>query len=113
VENFWEIIVSNIRYSDWSTILNWGWYVFIIDIPRFLILEIIVLFVTFRNRFLSKEKWERAHTRMMNENPLITVLVALQTIRKLSEDLLRKKDLSLNSYAPKSVAEKHLQPISV
>ncbi|SEM33285.1 Glycosyltransferase, catalytic subunit of cellulose synthase and poly-beta-1,6-N-acetylglucosamine synthase [Chryseobacterium taichungense] len=75
MENFWEIIYSNLKYSDWSTILNWGWYVFIIDIPRFLILEIIVLFVTFRKRFINEDKWKLAHGKLMREFPLVTVLV--------------------------------------
>ncbi|WP_346985196.1 glycosyltransferase family 2 protein [Chryseobacterium sp. POE27] len=75
MDSFWEIIYSNLRYSDWSTILNWGWYVFIIDIPRFLVLEIIVLFVTFRKRFLAKDEWQLARKKLMNEFPLITVLV--------------------------------------
>ncbi len=67
MDSFWEIIYSNLRYSDWSTILNWGWYVFIIDIPRFLVLEIIVLFVTFRKRFLAKDEWQLARKKLMNE----------------------------------------------
>lgn len=75
MESFWEIIYSNLRYSDWSTILNWGWYVFIIDIPRFLILEVVVLFVTFRKRFINEDIWILAKKKLLREFPLVTVLV--------------------------------------
>ncbi|SDH86542.1 Glycosyltransferase, catalytic subunit of cellulose synthase and poly-beta-1,6-N-acetylglucosamine synthase [Chryseobacterium taeanense] len=75
MESFWEIIFSNLRFSNWPKILNWGWYVFIIDIPRFLILEVVVLFATFRKRFLNHDKWKQANKKLMTELPLVTVLV--------------------------------------
>ncbi|MDQ0592940.1 biofilm PGA synthesis N-glycosyltransferase PgaC [Chryseobacterium ginsenosidimutans] len=75
MNNLWEMIFSNLQYSDWNKILNWGWYVFLIDIPRFLILEIIVLFVSIRNRYTNKDKWKTGREKLMKEFPLVTVLV--------------------------------------
>ncbi|WP_162143029.1 glycosyltransferase family 2 protein [Chryseobacterium gregarium] len=69
------MIFSNLQYSDWNKILNWGWYVFLIDIPRFLILEIIVLFVSIRNRYTNKDEWKAGREKLMKEFPLVTVLV--------------------------------------
>ncbi|MCJ8152246.1 glycosyltransferase [Chryseobacterium sp. SSA4.19] len=75
MDSLWEMIFSNLQYSDWNKILNWGWYVFIIDVPRFLILEIIVLFVSLRNRFTNQGEWRTAREKLMKEFPLVTILV--------------------------------------
>lgn len=60
---------------DWQTIMKWGWFIFIIEIPRFVILEGVVLIWSQIKRKMTKQKWEKAHQLLLLENPLVTVLV--------------------------------------
>jgi biofilm PGA synthesis N-glycosyltransferase PgaC len=75
LDNFWNDLYYDFHNTNWQIMLNWGWYIFLIDIPRFLILEIAVLIAHFRNRYFNKEKWWDARTKLWNEQPLVTVLV--------------------------------------
>lgn len=75
MDSFWNSLYYGLRSADWNTVLNWGWYVFLIDIPRFLILEIAFLFAHFRNRYFNQQQWKAAKKKLYEENPLITVLV--------------------------------------
>ncbi|WP_183147881.1 glycosyltransferase family 2 protein [Chryseobacterium nematophagum] len=71
----WGSFFSHLSAWDWETILHWGWYVFVIDIPRFLILEGVVLFANFRDRFFTQNEWKAAHKKLWKEEPLVTILV--------------------------------------
>lgn len=75
MDSFWNSLYYGLHHTDWQTMLNWGWYIFLIDIPRFLILEIVVLFAHFRNRYFNHDHWKDARKKLWQEQPLITVLV--------------------------------------
>lgn len=60
---------------DWQTLLNWGWYIFILDIPRFFIVEGIALYWSRFDRSNTKGLWDKAKEDLYKEMPLVTVLV--------------------------------------
>lgn len=60
---------------DWQTLLNWGWYIFILDIPRFFIVEGIALYWSRFDRSNTKGLWDKAKADLYKEMPLVTVLV--------------------------------------
>src|SRR5690554_7439543 len=55
--------------------MRWGWFIFLFDIPRFVILEGITLFLSKIKRFETKDLWEDARRKLWKETPLVTVLV--------------------------------------
>lgn len=60
---------------DWETVMRWGWYIFILDIPRFFILEGITLLYSRVKRMSTRSSWDKAADALWSENPLVTVLV--------------------------------------
>lgn len=60
---------------DWETVLKWGWYIFLLDVPRFFVIEGFVLYWSRYNRKKSKPKWNQALKDLREEMPLVTVLV--------------------------------------
>ncbi|MDX9704269.1 MAG: glycosyltransferase [Weeksellaceae bacterium] len=60
---------------DWRTIFKWGWFIFVLEIPRFIILEGIVLAWSRIRRRMSRSEWHKARQMLHLENPLVTVLV--------------------------------------
>ena len=60
---------------DWETVMMWGWYIFVLDIPRFFILEGITLFYSRFKRRATRRSWQKAADALWKEQPLVTVLV--------------------------------------
>lgn len=60
---------------DWETVMRWGWYIFLLDIPRFLILEGVTLLYSRIKRFRTRGSWKKATDALWLERPLVTVLV--------------------------------------
>ena len=60
---------------DIETIFKWGWYIFLLDIPRFFVIEGITLFWSRYQRYKTKDLWEKARLDLFNDMPLVTVLV--------------------------------------
>lgn len=56
-------------------IFKWGWYIFLLDIPRFFIIEGITLYWSKRRRRETNDLWEKARLDLFHEMPLVTVLV--------------------------------------
>lgn len=73
--DFWNAYFYFWHQMDLNTILRWGWFIFILDIPRSFILEGIALFLSLRKRHVTKGSWEKAQQALLIENPLVTVLV--------------------------------------
>ena len=63
------------RRLDWETVMRWGWYIFILDIPRFFVIEGITLLYSRIKRFRTRISWKTAADALWLENPLVTVLV--------------------------------------
>lgn len=75
MDSLWEIYFATITSLDWGTILRWGWYLFLLEIPRFIILEGLVLARSRISRKVTGLIWNEAREKLLAENPLITVLV--------------------------------------
>lgn len=60
---------------DWETIMRWGWFIVLFDIPRFVILEGVTLLLSKIKRFETKDLWKEAREKLWKETPLVTVLV--------------------------------------
>lgn len=75
MNSFWDYFFSVFAFSDWNHLLRWGWYIFIIDIPRFLILEILVLVTIFIRKKDASSREKRAYEQLFAEKPLVSILV--------------------------------------
>ena len=75
MNEFWDSYFTHLQKMDIRTIMEWGWYIFVLDLPRFLILEAIVMYWSLHRRFITKKKWDNAKNQLFAENPLVTILV--------------------------------------
>lgn len=75
MQEFWDKYFLIWHQLDLETIMRWGWFIFLFDIPRFVILEGITLFLSKIKRFETKDLWEDARRKLWKETPLVTVLV--------------------------------------
>lgn len=73
--DFWENYFEMWNRLDLSTIFKWGWYIFLLDIPRFLIVEGLAFYYSKYKRFKTSDSWEKANKALFKDNPLVTVLV--------------------------------------
>jgi biofilm PGA synthesis N-glycosyltransferase PgaC len=72
---FWDTYYDFLTKMDLSTIMQWGWFILLIDIPRFLVLEGITLFLSLTKRAATMDLWKNARKKLWEEKPLVTVLV--------------------------------------
>lgn len=72
---FWDTYFFFWYRMDFNTILRWGWYIFLLDIPRFLIIEGTTLVLSRTKRRKTFDLWENASLQLKREYPLVTVLV--------------------------------------
>lgn len=72
---FWETYFDFWQRMDLNTMLRWGWYILLLDIPRFLIVEGVSLILSKKKRRETYAEWKIAEQRLKNEYPLVTVLV--------------------------------------
>jgi len=72
---FWDNYFEMWNRIDLHTILRWGWYIFLLDIPRFLIVEGLALYYSRYNRKKTSSSWQKAKSALYKDNPLVTVLV--------------------------------------
>lgn len=71
----WDHFFYMWNVMDWQSIFKWGWYIFLLDIPRFFVIEGVTLFWSRYNRIKTKDLWEKAKKDLYDERPLVTVLV--------------------------------------
>ncbi|RRJ91172.1 glycosyltransferase family 2 protein [Paenimyroides tangerinum] len=71
----WEKYFYLWHILDWKDIIKWGWYIFILDIPRFFVIEGITLYWSRSERKKTKDLWDKAREDLFDEMPLVTVLV--------------------------------------
>lgn len=72
---FWDNYFYMWHRLDWETVMRWGWYIFLLDIPRFFILEGLTLLYSRTKRRLTRDSWQKAADALWAESPLVTVLV--------------------------------------
>ena len=72
---FWDTYFSFWHRMDFATILRWGWYILLLDIPRFLVVEGVTLYLSKTKRRKTNNLWLDAELQLAKEYPLVTVLV--------------------------------------
>ena len=76
-----EIVETLNHFVDWlstlslSSILNTYWFLFFIEMPRYYLLEYLVIFNRLTNRNKIEKEKEVARFYLYRENPLISILV--------------------------------------
>lgn len=73
--HFWDTYFYMWHRLDWETVMRWGWYIFLLDIPRFFIVEGVALLYSRTKRSRTRGEWQSAWQALLKENPLVTVLV--------------------------------------
>ncbi len=71
LQSLWDYFATQI---SWSTLVGTYWFLFVIEIPRYFVIELVIVIAnifTYRQRTNKKDK---ARLKLYTENPLITVL---------------------------------------
>lgn len=71
----WDRFFYMWNTMDCQTIFKWGWFIFLLDFPRYFLIEGFVLFWSKYNRRKTKDLWNKAKNDLFKEMPLVTVLV--------------------------------------
>ena len=72
--NFWDEFFWYWYSDGFLKIFNIFWYFFLLEAPRFLLMDFVILFMYFRNRGAKKALREKAHRELLMENPLVSVI---------------------------------------
>lgn len=72
--NFWDEFFWYWYSNGFEKVFNIFWYFFLLEAPRFLLMDLVILFVYFRRRDTQSDRRERARRELLMENPLISVI---------------------------------------
>lgn len=61
--------------AGWTKILRVFWYFIIFELMRYVIVDYIIVLYHFLHRFLYRKRWTSARARLMEERPLVSVIV--------------------------------------
>lgn len=75
IVDFWEDYFRMLQRLDWETMMRWGWFILLLDIPRYVIVEGLALIWSRSRRIITRKKWKQARQMLWTEYPLVTVLV--------------------------------------
>lgn len=74
IYTFWDEFFWYWYSSGFEKVFYIFWYFFLLEAPRFLIMDVVVLFVFYRTRRKRVNIYEEARQRFLFENPLISVI---------------------------------------
>lgn len=74
IYNFWDEFFWYWYSSGFSKVFHIFWYFFLLEAPRFLLMDFVILFVYFRKRDRKKHARNLARNELFMENPLISVI---------------------------------------
>ncbi len=74
IDNFWDGYFHALLQLDWETMMRWGWFILLLDIPRYLVVELLVLIWSRSRRIVTRKNWKQARRLLWEEYPLVTVL---------------------------------------
>ncbi|WP_138431750.1 glycosyltransferase family 2 protein [Fodinibius saliphilus] len=66
--NFWTSMSSD-------KLVRMFWFFFFVEVPRYLVLDLVILAIYHLHRNFKKDAWDNARNKLWNEQPLVTVLV--------------------------------------
>ena len=74
IYNFWDEFFWYWYSDGFMKVFNIFWYFFLLEAPRFLLMDFVILLMYFRNRDAKKTLREQAHRELLMENPLVSVI---------------------------------------
>jgi len=74
IYNFWDEFFWYWYSEGFLKVFNIFWYFFLLEAPRFLLMDFVILVLYFRNRSSRKDEYERARREFILENPLVSVI---------------------------------------
>lgn len=69
-----DSFVHFILYLDWDRALLYFWAFLVIDMPRYVILDLTILFVHLPRRRRQQKAWHAARRKLFRERPLVSVI---------------------------------------
>lgn len=72
--NFWDDFFWYWYSNGFEKVFNIFWYFFLLEAPRFLLMDLVILFVYLRHRDSQSDQRERARREFLMENPLVSVI---------------------------------------
>mgnify|MGYP005840354135 CR=1 FL=1 len=75
IYNFWDEFFWYWYSNGFEKVFNIFWYFFLLEAPRFLLMDLVILFVYFRRRDVSSKARDNARRDFLLENPLVSVIV--------------------------------------
>jgi len=73
--SFWDWFFWYIDTGGFSKIINLFWYFFYLELPRFMLLDVVVLVILTIKNVLGHKKYEIARQRLFIEKPFISIIV--------------------------------------
>jgi cellulose synthase/poly-beta-1,6-N-acetylglucosamine synthase-like glycosyltransferase len=74
IYNFWDEFFWYWYSNGFEKVFNIFWYFFLLEAPRFLLMDFVILFVYFRRRDTMRTARENARSKFLLENPVISVI---------------------------------------
>lgn len=75
IYTFWDDFFWYWYSNGFEKVFYIFWYFFLLEAPRFLVMDMVVLFLFYRNRRKNAKVYEEARQKLFFENPLISILV--------------------------------------
>ena len=75
-QSFFDIdaFIHFVLYMDWDRALHYFWAFIVLDMPRYVILDLLVIFVYLPKVRRRKKAWHLARRRMFADRPLVSVI---------------------------------------
>ena len=74
-EDYWEYFFNYWGSQTWEHLIKTFWYFFILELPRFLLFDFVVVITVIVNYRSRKNKWIKARKMLWAEMPLISIIV--------------------------------------
>lgn len=74
-EDYWQYFFSYWGSQTWGHLIKTFWYFFILELPRFLLFDFIIVITVVVNYRARKNKWIKARKMLWAEMPLISIIV--------------------------------------
>lgn len=74
IYNFWDEFFWYWYSNGIEKVFSIFWYFFLLEAPRFLLMDFVILFVYFRKRDIGYDAREQARRQFLMENPLVSVI---------------------------------------
>jgi len=69
-----DSFVHFITYMDWERALHYFWAFIILDFPRYVMLDMLIIFVYLPRRKRRQQAWRAARKELFRERPLVSVI---------------------------------------